>query len=412
MDKECSWREKLTRLLITWEAFGKYAVPLVQEDYPGGPLSYNENPAPGKTDFKFDTPEQAEYFAKNYKKATAAKAFNKKVQGGDFVEKSGLSAEDYETKYSQAVDKYGEDAGLAFDPQTQEFRPGSAFLGAAPVVTEVDRDVDGNPVFKSDMAKDRYYANKHLGEDGGRQMQDMQTSIHEATGTFAKNYLAPVAGGMLAFQALPYVAAAGTTTYGAAAPILGPIMNSSIAGIPGLTLNNTMAAGFASDFLVNRAPKIPGQISSGNYGAAAENIGIGALDLLGLKGASGLRASLKSSKPNSGMQSRANKIDDGLRWIDSKVILPLQKKIPYYQKNLARNKAAMDKGDQFARDWYANPRTRHHLETIGEELAPVTKDDPFLTPMAGQTKAGLTQAQRVLDTHQEGLQQKHTVACK
>ena len=60
----------------------KYAVPLVQEDYIGGPLNYNENPAPSKADFKFDTPEQAEYFAKNYKKATAAKAFKNKRLGG------------------------------------------------------------------------------------------------------------------------------------------------------------------------------------------------------------------------------------------------------------------------------------------------------------------------------------------
>ena len=77
-------------------SFDKYAVPLVQEDYIGGPLSYNENPAPSKADFKFDTPEQAEYFARNYKKATAAKAFNKRqwgdftkrMQGGEFLEKA------------------------------------------------------------------------------------------------------------------------------------------------------------------------------------------------------------------------------------------------------------------------------------------------------------------------------------
>jgi hypothetical protein len=63
-------------------SFGKYAVPLVQENYTGGPLSYKENPAPGKADFKFDTPEQADYFARNYKGATAAKAFSARMQEG------------------------------------------------------------------------------------------------------------------------------------------------------------------------------------------------------------------------------------------------------------------------------------------------------------------------------------------
>ena len=46
-------------------SFDSYAVPTVQEDYIGGSLSYNPNPAPSKADFKFDTPEQAAYFAKN-----------------------------------------------------------------------------------------------------------------------------------------------------------------------------------------------------------------------------------------------------------------------------------------------------------------------------------------------------------
>lgn len=53
-----------------------YAVPLVQEEYIGGPLRYNPNPSPSKADFRFDTPEQANYFAKNYKQASAAKSFN------------------------------------------------------------------------------------------------------------------------------------------------------------------------------------------------------------------------------------------------------------------------------------------------------------------------------------------------
>ena len=52
--------------------------------------------------------------------------------------------------------------------------------------------------------------------------------------------------------------------------------------VPGATYGNLLNSYFASDFLVNRAPNIPGQIERGEYTDAAVNIGFGALDLLGL----------------------------------------------------------------------------------------------------------------------------------
>ena len=334
-----------------------------------------------------------------------------RMQGGDFKEKSGLSPEDYETKYNQAVQNYGTDVALAFDPQTQDFRPGNAFLQPATVVTKVDRDEKGTPVFKSEMAKDRYYATKNIGEAGNRQMREAQTAVNEARGKFAENYLAPAAAAMLGFEALPvlaaagpYLAAAGETTYGALAPTIGATMNAPIAGLPGITGSNLMTAGFASDFLVNRAPKIPGQISSGEYMAAAENVGVGALDLMGLKGASRMSAGLKATSP-AGKTSSTGEVPEGFKkvydFVDEKMILPIQKMLPSYKRQMARNKAAMYEGDRFAREYYANPRTRKHLEEIGEELAPVKTDDPFITPMAGQTKEGLAQAQRVIDNHED-----------
>ena len=50
---------------------------------------------------------------------------------------------------------------------------------------------------------------------------------------------------------------------------------------PGITMGNILSAGFASDFLLNRAPQIPGQIARGEYGEAALNTGLGVLDLAG-----------------------------------------------------------------------------------------------------------------------------------
>ena len=53
-------------------------------------------------------------------------------------------------------------------------------LPTAEVEAKVDRDKSGNPIFKSEMAKDRYYANKNLGEAGGKQMKEVQNAINEA----------------------------------------------------------------------------------------------------------------------------------------------------------------------------------------------------------------------------------------
>jgi len=63
-------------------SFDKYAVPLVQEEYIGGPLTYSENPPPSSSDFRFNTPEEAAYFGSHYKDATAAKVFKKYKTGG------------------------------------------------------------------------------------------------------------------------------------------------------------------------------------------------------------------------------------------------------------------------------------------------------------------------------------------
>jgi hypothetical protein len=53
--------------------------------------------------------------------------------------------------------------------------------------------------------------------------------------------------------------------------------------LPGVTANNLLGAYGATDFALNRAPAIPGQVQRGEYGDAAFNVGMGALDLMGLK---------------------------------------------------------------------------------------------------------------------------------
>lgn len=85
-----------------------------------------------------------------------------------------------------------------------------------------------------------------------------------------------------------------------AAPILGSALNTSIAGVPGLTVGNALGAGFASDALVNRLPQVPGQLSRGEYTNAAINAGTGVLDLLGANMLSPLYKGAKTAAQEAG----------------------------------------------------------------------------------------------------------------
>jgi hypothetical protein len=58
-------------------------------------------------------------------------------------------------------------------------------------------------------------------------------------------------------------------------------LNVPIANIPGATIGNAIASGFAADALVNRLPEIPSQIAEGEYLGALENTATGVLDLAG-----------------------------------------------------------------------------------------------------------------------------------
>ena len=97
------------------------------------------------------------------------------------------------------------------------------------------------------------------------------------------------APGLIAAGAVlgPTVATAAEATFATLAPTIGgaltaPLTLPGIGAVPAVTAGNLINAGFATDFLVNRAPAIPGQIQRGDYGEAALNTGMGALDLMGV----------------------------------------------------------------------------------------------------------------------------------
>jgi len=58
-------------------------------------------------------------------------------------------------------------------------------------------------------------------------------------------------------------------------------LSQPIANIPGVTIGNAIASGFAADAVVNRFPKVPSQIAEGDYLGALENTLTGALDVTG-----------------------------------------------------------------------------------------------------------------------------------
>ncbi len=90
-----------------------------------------------------------------------------------------------------------------------------------------------------------------------------------------------IGGGLAAGYraATPTMVRAGTT----ASNLLNAPLTIGSTTAPSITANTLLRGGFATDFALNRAPEIPGQIERGEYVDAALNAGMGALDILGLK---------------------------------------------------------------------------------------------------------------------------------
>lgn len=113
--------------------------------------------------------------------------FVKKMKtGGEFAEKSGLSPEEYSKAYNEAVEKYGEDAALAFDPQTRTFGVGNQMLPTAEVSAKFEP--------KTKEERDAY---NNLGVAGALQMRNMQRGVTGARNKFAKDYMVPVADAVM-----------------------------------------------------------------------------------------------------------------------------------------------------------------------------------------------------------------------
>ena len=121
-------------------------------------------------------------------------------QRNKILEKTQLSPEEYQKRYMEAVDQYGDDVGLAFDPNTGTFSPGNVMLDVAEVATDfVPRD------------RDEANAYRNLGVQGALEMRSMKDKVRDDRDQFAETYLKPivdagltVSSGGKALQALNY----------------------------------------------------------------------------------------------------------------------------------------------------------------------------------------------------------------
>ena len=136
--------------------------------------------------------------------------------------------------------------------------------------------------------------------------QDWIWTLPMMGGSAMKSAGTAIADGMGAVgtKVMPYVTGALETSL--------PFMKS----IPGATVGNALGAGFAADAVVNRLPKVPGQIARGEYMDAAENVITGGLDVLGAgvvsplyEGARGAMSGLKKFiGTEEGLLSRINDV--------------------------------------------------------------------------------------------------------
>jgi len=188
-----------THYMSAWD---NHAVPTVQEKYPGGPLTYDPNPAPSKKDFRFDTDEQADFFAKHYKTASASKAFHRKggvrshdtylskrfATGGDSGEEKDNKEEDKSNWFESALDYAG---GAARDVLNNVV-PSNARQLISDVTGIGSQDIDETTINDREAQALR----DAIGEAGGGRRgvlgyDDYQTSEHkndDVGGTFSGSF--------------------------------------------------------------------------------------------------------------------------------------------------------------------------------------------------------------------------------
>jgi len=227
------------------QSMDNYAVPLLQ-DLGEEELTYIENPSPGPEDIRFNSPEEAEYFAKHYKDvapmSTTFKDINKLQDGGnveyDYV---NYGTPEYQQAYEQGR--------FAHAPNPLE----------GVTLTPYDKDY---PFYQnlSPQEKKMFNDKGPVGR-GVRRKAQTERGLAEDTLDVVNPLLYGVAGGFLAPYAIAPIieglGAAGAAAYSAAAPTVTQALSSQLplmSSIPGATLGNALIAAdvyYSADQLVD-----------------------------------------------------------------------------------------------------------------------------------------------------------------
>lgn len=147
----------------------------------------------------------------------------------------------------------------------------------------LDRDEMPGSVSSGIASKDREAYMDTLPADQKEALEDEYKDMRKGFVTSSNQaaFENPImyAPGLFGLSAIGGTLAAGAGS-GLSSAISAPLTIGSYVN-PYITAGNLLNAGFATDFLVNRAPKIPGLIQEENYGQAAFQGGLGLLDLMG-----------------------------------------------------------------------------------------------------------------------------------
>jgi hypothetical protein len=129
------------------------------------------------------------------------------------------------------------------------------------------------------MANDpRYKTKEKTLAQAKAEMKAMKPQQLKASGK-ADMTVGPIDAAVAGVAGIPGLVGRGLTT--ALPKVMGALNTPLTTAVPGVTTGNILGSYAAADAITNRLPQVPGQIKRKEYGAAAENVLTGGLDLLG-----------------------------------------------------------------------------------------------------------------------------------
>jgi hypothetical protein len=242
-----------------------YAVPQIQDI--NGQLMLGDYGPESPEAIRFDTDEDANYFAENYKDITPDASYRQEeyAKGGEPKKRK-----------KDSKGRYRSEDGNIRTPLTPEMKEIMTPDEWGQYVQEVPEVYTTRTKEQQDIRNALDYQQRMAELYPGRPTQS--DAIQPADWFWQLGMLG--AAGGLGRSAVKAAETAGSR----ALPYITGALETSIPGmasIPGATVGNALGAGFAGDAIVNRLYPSAGKIQEGKYGEAATDIATGLLDLYG-----------------------------------------------------------------------------------------------------------------------------------